>query len=101
MKTRTRAAALAELAVRYALAGQPVLIAANNKAEGSAPLTCIELAKADRQCCFRLANKKRAAFSRSPLFSKPLQTTPNRLKRCANFCRNFATFGATTNAQYP
>lgn len=41
--TRT---ALAELAVRYALAGQTVLIAANNKAEGSAPLTCIELAKA-------------------------------------------------------
>jgi len=39
-------AALAELAVRYALGGQPVLIAANNKAEGSAPLTCIELAKA-------------------------------------------------------
>lgn len=39
-------AALAELAVRYALGGQPVMIAANNKAEGSAPLTCIELAKA-------------------------------------------------------
>jgi len=23
------------------------------------------------------------------------------LSRWANFCRNFATFGATTNAQYP
>ncbi|KAF1050607.1 MAG: hypothetical protein GAK41_01536 [Burkholderia gladioli] len=28
------------------LAGQPVLITINNKAEGSAPLSCIELAKA-------------------------------------------------------
>lgn len=37
--------ALAELAARYAIAGQPVLIAVNNKAEGSAPLTCIELAR--------------------------------------------------------
>lgn len=38
--------ALAELAARYALAGQPVLITVNNKAEGSAPLSCIELADA-------------------------------------------------------
>lgn len=38
-------AALAELAARYALAGQPVLIVANNKAEGSAPLTCTALAR--------------------------------------------------------
>jgi len=38
--------ALAELAARYVLAGQPVLITINNKAEGSAPLSCIELAKA-------------------------------------------------------
>ncbi|KMQ80796.1 hypothetical protein BPMI_02592c [Candidatus Burkholderia pumila] len=37
--------ALAELAAQYAIAGQPVVIAANNKAEGSAPLTCIELAR--------------------------------------------------------
>nr|WP_062605474.1 DUF72 domain-containing protein [Caballeronia calidae] len=37
--------ALAELAARYAIAGQPVVIAANNKAEGSAPLTCFELAR--------------------------------------------------------
>ena len=37
--------ALAELAARYAIAGQPVLIAVNNKAEGSAPLTCVELAR--------------------------------------------------------
>lgn len=36
---------LAELAARYALAGQPVLIIANNKAEGSAPLTCVALAR--------------------------------------------------------
>jgi uncharacterized protein YecE (DUF72 family) len=38
--------ALAELAARYALAGQPVLITVNNKAEGSAPLSCVELASA-------------------------------------------------------
>jgi uncharacterized protein YecE (DUF72 family) len=38
--------ALADLAARYVLAGQPVLITINNKAEGSAPLSCIELAKA-------------------------------------------------------
>jgi len=38
--------ALAELAARYALAGQPVLIATNNKAEGSAPLSCAKLARA-------------------------------------------------------
>jgi uncharacterized protein YecE (DUF72 family) len=37
--------ALAELAAQYAIAGQPVVIAANNKAEGSAPLTCFELAR--------------------------------------------------------
>ena len=36
-------AALAELAARYAIAGQPVVIAVNNKAEGSAPLTCVKL----------------------------------------------------------
>ncbi|MGF7130891.1 uncharacterized protein YecE (DUF72 family) [Paraburkholderia sp. EB58] len=38
--------ALAELAARYAIAGQPVVIAVNNKAEGSAPLSCIKLARA-------------------------------------------------------
>ena len=38
--------ALAELATRYVFAGQPVVIAVNNKAEGSAPLSCIELARA-------------------------------------------------------
>ncbi|WP_213297437.1 DUF72 domain-containing protein [Paraburkholderia sacchari] len=38
--------ALAELAARYAIAGQPVLITTNNKAEGSAPLTCAKLARA-------------------------------------------------------
>ena len=36
---------IAELAVRYALAGQPVVIAVNNKAEGSAPLTCFKIAQ--------------------------------------------------------
>ncbi|HTH59647.1 MAG TPA: DUF72 domain-containing protein [Paraburkholderia sp.] len=38
--------ALAELAARYAIAGQPVLITTNNKAEGSAPLSCAKLAQA-------------------------------------------------------
>ncbi len=38
--------ALADLAARYVLAGQPVLITINNKAEGSAPLSCIALARA-------------------------------------------------------
>jgi uncharacterized protein YecE (DUF72 family) len=37
--------ALAELAARYALAGQPVLVTINNKAEGSAPLSCVELGR--------------------------------------------------------
>jgi uncharacterized protein YecE (DUF72 family) len=49
--TRT---ALAELAARYAIAGQPVLIAANNKAEGSAPLTCVKLAAEIAAACERL-----------------------------------------------
>lgn len=43
---RTTRDALAELAARYALAGQPVLITISNNAEGSAPLSCIALAKA-------------------------------------------------------
>ncbi|CAB3786542.1 hypothetical protein LMG28138_02245 [Pararobbsia alpina] len=38
--------ALAELAARYAIAGQPVFITVNNKAEGSAPLSCVKLAQA-------------------------------------------------------
>ncbi len=42
---RTRDA-LAELAARYAIAGQPVVITTNNKAEGSAPLSCVELGRA-------------------------------------------------------
>jgi len=37
---------LAALAARYAIAGHPVLITTNNKAEGSAPLTCAKLARA-------------------------------------------------------
>ncbi len=46
--------ALAELAARYAIAGQPVVIAANNKAEGSAPLTCFELARGIARECERV-----------------------------------------------
>ncbi|RDV00130.1 DUF72 domain-containing protein [Trinickia dinghuensis] len=46
--------ALAELAARYAIAGQPVLIVANNKAEGSAPLTCAGLAREIAAACARL-----------------------------------------------
>ncbi|MBV8627196.1 MAG: DUF72 domain-containing protein [Paraburkholderia sp.] len=47
-------AALAELAARYAIAGQPVLIAVNNKAEGSAPLSCIKLGAAIAEACSRM-----------------------------------------------
>ncbi|WP_206953846.1 DUF72 domain-containing protein [Trinickia acidisoli] len=47
-------AALAELAARYAIAGQPVLIVTNNKAEGSAPLTCAALAREIAAACARL-----------------------------------------------
>jgi len=50
-------ASLAELAARYALAGQPVVIAVNNKAEGSAPLSCMELAREIVEACARLAHE--------------------------------------------
>ncbi len=40
---------LAELAASYAIASQLVVIAANNKAEGSASLTCFELARGTRR----------------------------------------------------
>jgi uncharacterized protein YecE (DUF72 family) len=50
-------AALAELAARYALAGQPVVIAINNKAEGSAPLSCMELARAIIEAYARQAHE--------------------------------------------
>jgi uncharacterized protein YecE (DUF72 family) len=50
-------AALAELAARYALAGQPVVIAINNKAEGSAPLSCLELARAIIEAYAHLAHE--------------------------------------------
>ena len=43
--------ALAELAARYALAGQPVIITINNKAEGSAPLSCVALAREIAAAC--------------------------------------------------
>jgi uncharacterized protein YecE (DUF72 family) len=49
--------ALAELAARYAIAGQPVLIVANNKAEGSAPLTCVSLAREIAHACARLRDE--------------------------------------------
>ncbi|WP_368621020.1 DUF72 domain-containing protein [Paraburkholderia sp. BR13444] len=47
-------ASLAELAARYALAGQPVVIAVNNKAEGSAPLSCVKLAEEIIEACVRV-----------------------------------------------
>ncbi|HZZ12424.1 MAG TPA: DUF72 domain-containing protein [Paraburkholderia sp.] len=50
-------AALAEVAARYALAGQPVVIAINNKAEGSAPLSCVELARAIIEAYARQAHE--------------------------------------------
>ncbi|ABE32195.1 hypothetical protein DR64_2907 [Paraburkholderia xenovorans LB400] len=50
-------ASLAELAARYALAGQPVVIAINNKAEGSAPLSCVELARAIIDAYARLVHE--------------------------------------------
>ncbi|WP_027802787.1 DUF72 domain-containing protein [Paraburkholderia dilworthii] len=59
-------ASLAELAARYALAGQPVVIAVNNKAEGSAPLSCVELAREIIEAYARLAHEQedgRAAVS--------------------------------------
>ncbi|WP_322042667.1 DUF72 domain-containing protein [Paraburkholderia sp. J67] len=49
--------ALAELAARYAIAGQPVLITTNNKAEGSAPLTCQKLAQAIAEEVSRLRSE--------------------------------------------
>ncbi len=56
--TRT---SLAELAARYAIAGQPVLIAVNNKAEGSAPLSCMELGRAIAAACARLREESAAS----------------------------------------
>ncbi|WOD20727.1 DUF72 domain-containing protein [Paraburkholderia kirstenboschensis] len=50
-------ASLAELAARYAFAGQPVVIAVNNKAEGSAPLSCVELAREIVEAYARLAHE--------------------------------------------
>ena len=47
-------AALSELAARYALAGQPVIITINNKAEGSAPLSCIALAREIAAACVQM-----------------------------------------------
>jgi len=52
-------AALAELAARYAIAGQPVLIVTNNKAEGSAPLSCVALAREIAAACARLRDEGR------------------------------------------
>lgn len=52
---------LAELAARYAIAGQPVLITTNNKAEGSAPLTCEKLARAIAEGMARMREENAAA----------------------------------------
>ena len=65
--TRT---ALAELAARYALAGQPVVIAINNKAEGSAPLSCVELARAIIATYARIA-RERQLNNRAPQTDEP------------------------------
>ncbi|NPT54290.1 DUF72 domain-containing protein [Paraburkholderia elongata] len=59
-------AALAELAARYALAGQPVVIAINNKAEGSAPLSCVELARAIIEAYARQAHEHDRQTPSSP-----------------------------------
>jgi uncharacterized protein YecE (DUF72 family) len=59
-------AALAELAARYALAGQPVVIAINNKAEGSAPLSCVELARAIIEAYARLAHEHEHEHQQEP-----------------------------------
>ncbi|WP_425194889.1 DUF72 domain-containing protein [Paraburkholderia phenazinium] len=67
--TRT---ALAELAARYAIAGQPVVIAVNNKAEGSAPLTCVKLARAIVEAYLRLQDE--AAHDAQP--ATPAHETP-------------------------
>ncbi|SMG60960.1 DUF72 domain-containing protein [Paraburkholderia susongensis] len=59
-------ASLAELAARYALAGQPVVIAVNNKAEGSAPLSCVKLAGEIAEACARLAQGREADGGDAP-----------------------------------
>ncbi|MCC8394130.1 DUF72 domain-containing protein [Paraburkholderia sp. MMS20-SJTR3] len=60
-------ASLAELAARYALAGQPVVIAVNNKAEGSAPLSCVKLAEAIVEAYARLAQERDAKSEAAPV----------------------------------
>ncbi|MFM0360278.1 DUF72 domain-containing protein [Paraburkholderia sediminicola] len=65
-------AALAELAARYALAGQPVVIAINNKAEGSAPLSCVELAREIIEAYARLAHE----HEHDPVQTRP-ESEPN------------------------
>ncbi|WP_454872624.1 DUF72 domain-containing protein [Paraburkholderia xenovorans] len=59
-------ASLAELAARYALAGQPVVIAINNKAEGSAPLSCVELARAIIDAYVRLVHEHEHEHEHEP-----------------------------------
>ncbi|MBN3850782.1 DUF72 domain-containing protein [Paraburkholderia sp. Ac-20342] len=59
-------ASLAELAARYALAGQPVVIAVNNKAEGSAPLSCVKLAAEIVEACARLARAREVDGDEAP-----------------------------------
>ena len=67
-------ASLAELAARYALAGQPVVIAINNKAEGSAPLSCVELARAIIDAYARLLMSMSTRVSSN----RPLRSLANR-----------------------
>ncbi|CAE6711846.1 DUF72 domain-containing protein [Paraburkholderia aspalathi] len=64
-------AALAELAARYALAGQPVVIAINNKAEGSAPLSCVELAREIIEAYARLAHEHEHEHDHDQVQTRP------------------------------
>ncbi|MFL9963949.1 DUF72 domain-containing protein [Paraburkholderia sediminicola] len=67
-------ASLAELAARYALAGQPVVIAINNKAEGSAPLSCVELARAITEAYARQAHNREHEDDEPPSDEREQQT---------------------------
>jgi uncharacterized protein YecE (DUF72 family) len=73
--------ALAELAARYALAGQPVVVAINNKAEGSAPLSCVELARAIIDAYVRLAHAGERENEPEPEDGQPPPNEPNEQER--------------------
>ena len=71
---------LAELAARYAIAGQPVLITTNNKAEGSAPLTCAKLARAIADEIARLRAEMTPGGATSPAGTQaPQEALPGAL----------------------